>query len=87
MRHTAIAVACLLLAGSAAAARKPTARESTALRSAIHGFISMPSSPSAKDNRIATLRVSTLDKRYAAARLTSPTVGPGDLVLHESNGG
>jgi hypothetical protein len=86
MRVTAVLGLCLLLAGSAAAARKPTAAENRALRSAIHGFITMAGSPSAKDNRILTLRVSTLDGRYAAAQLRSPTVGAADLVLHESMG-
>ena len=87
MRVAAVLVGSLLLVASAAAARTPTAPEGKALRSAINGFITMPGSPAAKDNRIFTLRVSTLDKRYAAAQLRSPTVGSADLVLHESMGG
>jgi hypothetical protein len=46
----------------------------------------MPSSPSAKDNRIVPISVSTLDARYAAVRLDSKTAGPSVLVLHESVG-
>lgn len=76
----------MLLVGNAAAARKPTASESKAIRSAVAGFIATPNSPSAKDNKVASIRVSTLDARYAAVRLRSPTVGASVLVLHESMG-
>lgn len=87
MRYVAAALlAGLLLVGSAAAARKPSAGESKAIRSAITGYIAMPNSPAAKDNKVVTLKVSTLDKRYAAARLNSKSAGPSDLVLHESMG-
>ena len=86
MRIAAVLLLCLTLAGSAAAARKPTTTENKAIRSAIHGFIVMSSSPAAKDNRVVALRVSTIDKRYAAARMNSKSAGPADLVLHESMG-
>jgi len=81
----ALVLVCLL-AGSAAAARKPTPTETKAIRSAVAGFIAMPNSPSAKNNKIASIRVSSLDRRYAAVRLKSPTVGFSVLVLHESRG-
>ena len=74
----------LVLAGSALAARKPTAAENKAIRQALAGFIHQPNSPSAKDNRIVTLSVSTLDSRYAAARLNSKSAGPSDIVFHNS---
>ena len=79
-----VVIAVLVLTASAVAARKPTSAESKAIRSAVAGFIAMPNSPSAKDNKIASIRVSTLDARYAAVRLTSPTVGFSVLVLHRS---
>ena len=76
MRRTVIAVAAaLVIVGSAGAARKPSAAEQKAIRQAFTGFVNMPSSPSAKDNRIVSLAVSTLDPRYAAARLTSRSAG------------
>jgi hypothetical protein len=82
---TALVLLCLV-AGSAAAARKPSPAENTAIRSAIAGFIAQPNSPSAKNNKVVSIRVSSLDRRYAAARLSSPTVGFSVLVLHESMG-
>jgi hypothetical protein len=87
MRIVAAAfLACLVLVGSAAAARKPSAGESKAIRSAVAGYIAMPNSPAAKDNKVVTIRVSTLDKRYTSVRLNSKSAGPSDLVLHESMG-
>ena len=46
----------------------------------------MPNSPAAKDNKIVAISVSTLDRRYAAARLNSKSAGPSELVLHLSMG-
>ncbi len=86
MRLAAAIIASLVLAGSAAAARKPSAAESKAIRSAVAGYIAMPHSPAAKDNKVVTVRVSKLDARYASVRLNSKSAGPSDLVLHESMG-
>jgi hypothetical protein len=82
-----VALLALVLAGSAAAMRRPTTGEAKALRQAVAGFIAMPRSPAAKDARIVSLAVSTLDPRYASARLDSPSAGPSVLVLHLSVGG
>ncbi|HEV2592030.1 MAG TPA: hypothetical protein VGU02_09060, partial [Gaiellaceae bacterium] len=79
-------LALLLLAGTAAAARKPSTSEAKSIRSAIAGYIAMPNSPAAKDNKVVTVRVSSLDARYAAARLNSKSAGPSDIVLHQSMG-
>ena len=85
MRRTALLVlAILTLAGSALAARQPTSSENAAIRLAVRGFISMPNSPSAKDNRVTVVSVSTLDPRYAAANLSSKSAGPSQMVLHRS---
>jgi hypothetical protein len=86
MRVAVAFIACLVLVSSAAAARKPNAGESKAIRSAVAGYKGMPRSPMAKDNKVVTIRVSSLDKRYASVRLNSKTAGPSDLVLHESMG-
>lgn len=86
MRFLAALIGCLVLVGGAAAARKPSPPESKAIRSAIAGYIAMPRSPAAKDNKVVAVHVSTLDKRYASARLNSKSAGPSDLVLHESMG-
>src|SRR5438067_8750273 len=88
MRPALVAVAVVLvLAGSALASRKPTSSEAAGIRQAFAGFVSMPNSPSAKDNRITSIAVSTLDPRYAAARLSSKSAGPSELVLHRSGPG
>lgn len=79
-------VALVLLAGSAAAMRKPTGAEQKAIRQAVNGFIRMPNSPASPSNRIAAISVSTVDSRYAGVLLTSGSVGPSSMVLHRSFG-
>lgn len=87
MRVFAAALALLLLSAPAAwAKRAPSPAERTAIRSAVTGYVAMPGSPAAKDNRIASIAVSTLDPRYSAARLSSPSAGPSEMVFHESHG-
>jgi hypothetical protein len=76
----------LLLAPSAAAKRAPTKAERTAVTASVKGYIAMPNSPAAKDNRFVVAAVSTVDKRYAAVQLSSKSAGPSDMVLHESRG-
>lgn len=85
MRRAAVLVlAMLILAGSALAARQPTSAENAAIRLAVRGFISMPGSPAAKDNKVTAVTVSTLDPRYAAANLSSTSAGPSQMVFHRS---
>ncbi len=91
MRRVLILVAGVMLvlgvAGSAVASRAPTASESKAIRSIVTGFVNQPNSQAAKDDKIASLRVSTVDARYAAAKLTSKTVGSAELILHRGSFG
>jgi phage terminase large subunit-like protein len=82
----AVATMTFVLAVSASAARKPTTPEGKAIRSAIAGYIATPFSPAAKDNKIVSISVSSLDHRYASARLNSTSAGPADIVLHLSRG-
>jgi len=77
-------VTMLIFAGSALAMRPPNASENAAIRMAVRGFVSTPGSPAAKDNKVTGVVVSTLDARYAAARLSSKSAGPSDMVLHRS---
>lgn len=86
MRRLAFAVGAvaLVLAGSALAQRSPSAVERQAIRASFSGYVHLPNSPAAKDNRIVALAVSTLDSRYAAARLVSRSAGPSDMVFHRS---
>jgi hypothetical protein len=76
----------LVLAGSAFTFRTPTAKERVAITKAVTGYMNMPNSPMAKDDKVTSLAVSALDPRYAAARLNSKTAGPSEMVLHESQG-
>lgn len=84
MRRTSIAMlaAALLLTGTALAARAPRPAERSAIGAIFHGYVQQPRSPAARDNRIVTLRISSRDPRYAAARLMSKSAGPSDMVFH-----
>jgi hypothetical protein len=81
----AVALAVLALAGTALAERGPTKTERAAIRAAVKGYVQMPGSPAAKDNTILSVSVSTLDPRYAVARLNSKSAGRADLLFHESH--
>ena len=50
----------------------------------MHSYITMARSPAAHDNHITKISVSSLDPRYADARVSSPTVGFAEMVLHRS---
>lgn len=76
----------LALAPAAWGKRAPSAPERTAIHSAVSGFIATPGSPAAKDNTVASISVSTLDPRYAAARLVSKSAGPSVMLFHQSHG-
>ena len=52
-----------------------------------HAYEHMPHSPAAADNRVVSLAISSVDPRYAAARLESPSAGPSDMVFHRSGPG
>jgi hypothetical protein len=77
----------LVLAGAADAARAPKPGEQKAIRSIVTGFVNQPNSPAAKDDRIASLRISTVDARFAAVKLFSKTAGAGELILHRGSFG
>ena len=77
-------LAALVVVASPAAARRPSASERAAITAAVHGYVNMPSSPAAHDNRITAITVSSIDPRYAAVRLDSPSAGPSLMVLHRS---
>src|SRR5947209_16212030 len=66
--------------------RQPTAAERAGIRQAVTGFVNEPRSPAAKDDKVVSIAVSTVDPRFAAARLNSKTAGPSDLVFHHSLG-
>ena len=80
-----VVLAALAVAGAALAERGPTKPEGAAIRAAYKGFAQMPASPAAKDDKIVSISVSTLDPRYAVVRLNSKTAGRADLLFHESH--
>jgi hypothetical protein len=61
----------LVLAGNATASRAPTASEQRAIRTAVERFVEKPGSP-AHGSTLRRIRVSTVDPRYAMAKLRSP---------------
>ncbi|HEY5295707.1 MAG TPA: hypothetical protein VIJ70_09575 [Gaiellaceae bacterium] len=86
MRKLVLTIAVLALAGAgpAAASRHTAPSERKAIAASFSGYVHMPASPAAKDNRIVSLAVSTLDARYAAAQLNSKSAGPSEMVFHHS---
>jgi hypothetical protein len=84
IRKFALVLAAGALLASPAAARRPTAGERASLTATVHAYITMTNSPAAHDNRITTIAVSSIDSRYAAVHVTSPTVGSALMVLHRS---
>lgn len=76
----------LVIAGAGGAMRKPGTPEAKAIRSAVAGYVAMPGSAAAKDNKVVSIAVSTLDSRYASARLSSKSAGASEMVLHRSMG-
>lgn len=65
----------------------PTAGERSGIHQAFAGYVRMPKSPVAKDNKIVSITVSTLDPRYAGARLFSKSAGPSEMLFHRSGPG
>ena len=81
-----VVLAAVISAPSASAKRAPTAGERSAIHSSFAGYVAMPGSPAAKDNKDVSIGVSSLDSRYAAARLFSKSAGPSEMVFHQSHG-
>ncbi|MFL5910336.1 MAG: hypothetical protein ACJ768_07205 [Gaiellaceae bacterium] len=88
LRTVAVAaVAALVAAAPTSAKHAPTSAQRAAIESAVRAYIHMPHSPTAADNGIVSLAVSSIDPRYATVRLSSPTVGASDMVFHRSGPG
>jgi hypothetical protein len=79
--------AALIVATPAGARRTPSAKEKSAIEAAVHGYVKMPNSPAAHDNRITSIKVSSVDPRYAAVYLNSASAGPSLMVIHRSGPG
>ena len=81
----AVAAVAVFCVGSASARRAPNGTERAAIAAAVKGYVHQPGSPAASDNKILSIGVSTLDRRYAVVRLNSASAGPSELLLHESH--
>ena len=77
----------VLLAASAHAKRAPTTSERKAIRTAIEVFIDSRGSPAASDNRVARIRVSTVNAHFARVDLFSPSAGPSTTLLKKKRTG
>lgn len=86
-RVALVLLAALVVAAPAAARRAPTAAERAAIAAEVRGYENIPHSPAARDNRVVSIAVSSVDPRYAAVRLRSPSAGPSVMVLHRSGPG
>ena len=83
----ATALALVLFAASAELAdgkRPASAAEAKAVKTTIAAYIAAPKSPAAKDNRVTSVSVSTANKAYALAKLTSKSAGPSNALLHKA---
>lgn len=77
---------CLALAAAAAASQPPGRTEAHAIGRFVAIWEQMPGSPVPKHARVVSIRVSTVDPRYAAVDLTSTSGGELVMVLHQSHG-
>jgi hypothetical protein len=75
----------LALAALALGLAAPSPAQRHAIEQAFTGYVHMPGSPAAKDNRIVSISVSKLDAHYAAARLMSKSAGPSVMLFHQSH--
>jgi hypothetical protein len=66
--------------------RPATAGETAAVKSAVAAYIAAPKSPAAKDNRVVTVSISTVNASYAAAKLNSKSAGPSNALLRKTGG-
>lgn len=78
MRPLALAALSLVLAA-------PSPAQRHALEQAFAGYLHMPGSPAAKDDRIVSIAVSKRDARYAVALLDSRTAGRAEMLFHLSH--
>ncbi len=89
LRKLALVATVALVAAGAASAKRRRRRplRKAGIESAFHAYLRMPNSPAAADNRILSLSISSVDLRYAVARLNSPSAGPAEMVFHRSGPG
>jgi hypothetical protein len=80
------ALGCAVATG-ASAARRPSAAEARAIRTAAEAFIRKEGTPAAKDNRIIRVVVSTVSPQYARVDVRSKLAGPALMLLRARSDG
>jgi hypothetical protein len=81
----ALTVALSVVAG-ALAERAPTHSDRAAIRATLGAYLGVPASVRARDTSLVSVRLSTVDGRYAGALLQSKRLGPVRIVLHRNDG-
>ena len=79
-----VLVLAAVLTPSALAKHPAASAQKKAIERAVAAFVAKPGSPAAKDNRVLTISVSTVSAAYAAAKLSSKSAGPSNVLLHET---
>jgi hypothetical protein len=77
----ALLAAAVATTAPAAAKRRPTSGERTAIVTVVKHFLRFEASRGYRDNRVTTVRVSTANRRWARANTSSPTVGRASAIL------
>jgi L-serine deaminase len=80
-----VLVISLAVPAVALASRAPTASESAAIKAAVAAYIKNPSHHAASDNKVVKVLISTVDKRFASAKLTSVS-GNSTTLLKKISG-
>jgi hypothetical protein len=84
-RALAVAALAVVLTAPAALAKRPaSATDEKAIAHAVAAFVAKPKSPAAKNNRVLTVSVSTVNAAYAVAKLSSKSAGPSNALLHRA---
>lgn len=86
MKLAAAVLAAALLAPVALARRPAPKAVARAVRRATVAYIHRPGSAAARDNRVVSVALSTVNPAYAVVRLESRSAGPSLLFLHRRAG-
>jgi hypothetical protein len=68
--------------GLAIGEQPASASTTRAVESAVSAYIAAPKSSAAKDNRVMSVGLSTVNAFYAVAKLVSKSAGPSNMLLH-----
>ena len=82
---TALALFLFVASAVLADAKRPaSAAEVKATKAAVAAYIVAPKSAAARDNRVTSVSISTVNGAYALAKLISKSAGPSNALLHRA---